>query len=140
MNILSTFYELLICLMVGMVSYICLGDNYTPNLIIMRDKTLSNNHNYEIYLTILVSIFFLLLVYSMPIFNPSTRDYLLDFFDTPKRTKYFKLFSILPIFFVCLISFAYPYVTDILDYFGVTIFSYDAYIVPLLMKHEVLRQ
>lgn len=71
----------------------------------------------------------------MPIFNPSTRDYLLDFINIKKRKNYFILFSILPIIFVCLVSFAYPYVTDILDYFGVTIFSYDAYIIPLLMKY-----
>ena len=74
----------------------------------------------------------------MPIFNPSTRDYLLDFIQPSKRNKYFNFFSILPIVFVCIVSFVYPYVTDILDYLGLTVFSYDAYIIPLLMKLEVL--
>lgn len=106
----------------------------------MRDKNLSQNKSYETYMTVLTIVFFILLIYSMPIFNPSTRDYLLDFLSHHKREKYFKIFSVLPIFFVCVVSFAYPFVTDILDYFGLTVFSYDAYIVPLLMKHEVLKQ
>lgn len=139
-NMLATFYEFLICIFVGMSSYICLGEKYTPHLILMRDKNLSNNKGYESYLTVLTIAFFVLLVYSMPIFNPSTRDYLLDFLKNRNKKRFFKLFSVIPILFVCIISFAYPYVTDILDYFGLTVFAYDAYIIPLLMKHEVLKR
>lgn len=72
----------------------------------------------------------------MPIFNPSTREYLIDL--TKKKDDYhYKLFSILPTVFLCICSILYPFITNILSIFGVSIFSYDAYIVPLLMKMKV---
>ena len=72
----------------------------------------------------------------MPIFNPSTREYLIDL--TGKNDEYhYKLFSILPTIFLCICSILYPFITNILSIFGVTIFSYDAYIVPLLMKMKI---
>ena len=73
---------------------------------------------------------------ALPIFNPSTWDYLIDL-TGKKDDYYYKVFSIVPTLFLCICSIIYPFITHILSIFGVTIFSYDAYIVPLLMKMKI---
>lgn len=82
-NSYATACEFLICIAVGMIAYICLGDKYTPSLILLRKS--DTGSLYEHFLTFLTIAFFILLIYSMPIFNPSTREYLLDFLPKDKQ-------------------------------------------------------
>jgi amino acid permease len=84
-NIFATCYEYLICTMVGFFSYICLGDNYITKIIVLRNSIEGQENSFfEIYLIVFRIIFFLLLIISMPIFNPSVRAYFYELFELKK--------------------------------------------------------
>ena len=137
-NYLATLFEFLICASVSLTTYICLGDEFTPKLIVLRNPGILKNTFADYIVRILIVIFFLLLVVSLPVFNPSTRNYLMDFFKK-KSEYYFKIFSLLPLLIVCVFSIIFPFIINILDLFGTTVFSYDAFFIPLLMKLKLLK-
>ena len=136
-NKYSHLFEAILCTIVGITGYICLGDNYITSLFILR-KPLDPNSPIEIVIRILIILFFIFIIISLPIFNPSVRNYLGDFFHV-KVDRYFKSFSLIPFLCVCILSAFLPFITDILDVFGLTFFNYDAYIVPLMMKISYMR-
>ena len=137
-NYLATLFEFIICTSVALITYICLGDEFTPKLIVLRNPGILKDTFADYLVRVLVVIFFFLLIISLPVFNPSTRDYLMDFFHKKTQTT-FRIFSLLPLFIVCVFSIAYPFITNILDIFGTTIFSYDAFFIPFLMKLKMYK-
>lgn len=136
-NQYSHFFEAILCTLVGITGYICLGDKYITSLFILR-KPIDPDSNIEIVIRVLIIIFFIFIIISLPIFNPSVRNYLGDFFHV-KVDRFFKTFSLMPFLCVCIVSAFLPFITDILDVFGLTFFNYDAYIVPLMMKISFMR-
>ena len=79
-NYLATLFEFIICTSVALITYICLGDEFTPKLIVLRNPGILKDTFSDYIVRVLIVIFFFLLIISLPVFNPSTRDYLMDFF------------------------------------------------------------
>ena len=79
-NYLATLFEFIICTSVALITYICLGDEFTPKLIVLRNPGILKDTFSDYIVRVLIVIFFFLLIISLPVFNPSNRDYLMDFF------------------------------------------------------------
>ena len=72
-------------------------------------------------------------------YNPSLRDYLYKHVHIKNENTKFITLSLLPFFLICTVAFLYPYIIDITNFFGVTVYNFNGYIIPLLMKIAVLK-
>lgn len=134
----TTILEWILCFIVGVGSYICLGDLRTPKILFLRNTDTLENSILNYIILGLVMIFFVVLTAALPLYNPSVREYLTDQFQT-KSSFYFYFFSILPLIVVIIISIAFPQITKILEIFGLSIYCYDAYILPSMMQFSILK-
>jgi amino acid permease len=112
-------------ILIAFVCYICLGDNYTPSLVILRKAYDGKSKWSEIFFQISIMFFFLVSILSMPLFNPPIRDYILVEFKFEKTPKNYRIWSTVPFLIACLICFAYPTIIGIFNIFGITVFNFN---------------
>ena len=136
---ISVSLEATIFVVLGFIGYWSLGDLYTPNLFILRKPYPGKSQISELIFQLSICFFFLLNTLGLAMFNPGLRDYLYSF-STCKNTwfKYMAI-SLAPFLLICTLSFAYPYVIRITNFFGFTINNFNGYIIPILMKIQIIK-
>lgn len=112
-------------ILIGFVCYLCLGDNYTPDIVILRKAYAGKSKWSEVLFQIAIGCFFLISVVSMPIFNPPIRDYILVEFKFAKTRRNFVIWSILPFLLACVICFVYPTIIGVFNFFSTTVFNFN---------------
>lgn len=120
MSVVVLFFVL-----VAFICYICLGEEFTPQLVILRTPYDGKPRWSEILFHVGVFLFFLVNIISMPLFNPPIRDYLLVEFKFEKNRRNYVLFSIIPYFLVCVFCFAYPSIIGIFNFLGISVFNFN---------------
>lgn len=114
-------------MLIGFVCYYCLGDKFTPSLVILRKAYEGKPKWSEYIFQIAILLFFLVSILSMPLFNPPIRDYIMvEFkFDGPRARFYYKLWSVLPFLIAALICFVYPSIIGVFNFFSTTVFNFN---------------
>ena len=121
--------------LIGFVCYICLGDKYTPSLVILRKAYEGKSKWSEYLFQIAIFLFFCVSIMSMPLFNPPIRDYIMvEFkFNRYKSAFYYRLWSVLPFLLASLICLAYPSIIGVFNFFSTTVFNFNGFALLLLM-------
>lgn len=120
MSLVLVFFVLL-----AFICYICLGDLFTPQLVILRTAYEGKPQWSEILFHVGIMFFFIVNIVSMPLFNPPIRDYLMVEFKFAKTRRNYILFSTIPFFLVCVFCFAYPSIIGMFNFFGISVFNFN---------------
>lgn len=136
---ISIGFEVVAFIVLGFLGYFALGDVYTPDLFILRKPYPSKNPITEHIFRAAITLFFVLNTLGLAMFNPALRDYLSDMVKMKnEKTKYI-LLSLGPFFITCTIAFLCPSVIELVNFFGYTVNNFNGYIIPVLMKIQVLK-
>ena len=84
-------------------------------------------------------VFLILIVLSMPMFNPSIRQVILETMDKQQSEYHYKLFSLLPVIVVFMISFVFPNIEGILAFFSASVILFDGIILPIMLKIKMMK-
>lgn len=136
---ISVSIEALTFVVLGFFGYWALGDMYTPNLFILRSPFSGKNQISELIFRCAIAIFFALNTLGLAMYNPSLREYLYPFINIKNERVKYVVVSLLPFFIICTTAFIYPFIINITNFFGVTVYNFNGYIIPLLMKIKILR-
>lgn len=136
----SVTIEVLIFVTLGFFGYFALGDAYTPNLFILRKPYPDKNQISETVFRCAIGLFFILNTIGLAMYNPTLRDYLYPFIPMKDSRLKFVIVSLLPFFIICCIAFVYPYVIDVTNLFGLTVYNFNGYIVPFMLRIQTLRR
>ena len=137
---ISVSIEAIIFIVLGFFGYFTLGDKYTPNLLILRKPYPNKNYYSELAFRFAIALFFLLNTLGLAMYNPSLRDYLDKYITMRNQRVKFILLSLLPFFIICTTSFLYPYIIDVTNFFGVTVYNFNGYLIPIMMKIAILKR
>ncbi len=126
---------------VGCLCYYCLGDKFTPQLILLR-KPLIGHKIVEILMKICIYFFFTFTVLGLPMFNVSLKNFLIRIFcgenDPTKFWDYFLSFA--PFITMFTLATIFPNIIEVYSIFGMTIWTANAFIYPFLIKLVLLRK
>ena len=119
MSILTFF------VLIGVICYLCLGDRFTPDLVILRKAYEGKPGWSEGVFQVSILLFFFVSILSMPLFNPPLRDYIMVEFKFEPTTKNYNIWSTLPYLISCIICLVYPTIIGVFNFFGVTVFNFN---------------
>ena len=136
---LSVWIEVITFMIVGFFGYYALGDEYTPNLFITRLPYAGKNQISELIFRSAISLFFVLNTLGLAMFNPSLREFLYPYVPIKNEKFKYVVVSLLPFFLICTVAFFYPYIIDITNFFGVSVYNFNGYIIPFMMKIQTLK-
>ncbi len=134
---LSLFYETLGGLLLGITGYLSLGDKFIPHLLLLR-KPIQGHFAIEVVMKTLLVIFFFCVVLGIPAFNVPLRRFIIQM--TNKKfidRKTYVLISTIPLLTIFTISIIFPYIIQVLNIFGLTVYNINAYLIPFLLKYQM---
>lgn len=76
----------------------------------------------------------------MPTFNPTIRDYIFVEFKITRNSRNNILVSLFPFILSIIICTLLPDIILIWNILGVTVYNFNGYIIPLMLKMNYLRQ
>lgn len=130
---ISLSFEWVLFCLIAFLGYFVFGDEYTPELFIIRKELKDKNHWIEQLQLILLFIFFIASTFGLAIYSSSMRDFIGEFIEIKNNKINYTIASLLPFFFICCISTFFPYLGTIVDLFTYTVFNFNGYIIPFLM-------
>ena len=135
----SVSIEAVIFIVLGVAGYFALGDKYTTDMLILRKPYDGKNEISETIFRVTIAIFFLLNTLGLAMYNPSLREYLYPYINIKSERVKFAVVSLVPFFIICFVAFAYPYITNVIGFFSVTVYNFNGYIIPIMMKIKILK-
>ena len=93
----------------------------------------------EYIFQILIVIFFLMSLLSMPLYNPTIRDYIFVEFKFNRNKKNHIWISMLPFILGVIFCIGIPNIIVIWNFLGTTIYNFNGYMIPLLFKMNYQR-
>lgn len=136
---ISVIIETILFTILGFCGYFALGDLYTPKLFILRKPYEGKDKVSELIFRCAIGLFFVLNTLGLAMYNPSLRDYLYPFLSMKNEKLKYILVSLMPFFVICTLAFVYPYVVDVTNFFGITVYNFNGYIIPVLMRIQTLK-
>lgn len=130
---ISMGLEWVLFLSIAILGYWVFGDEYTPELFIVRVSLYNKEHFFEKLQMIIIGIFFLAATFGLAIYSTSMRDFIGNFVDIQKSRVNYILASTVPFFLICLVSTFCPSIVVIFDFFTYTVYNFNGYILPFLM-------
>lgn len=124
----------IIFIILAFFGYFALGDIYTPVLFILRKPYPNKNYLSEMIFRCSITIFFVFNTLGLAMYSSIVRDYIYQLFNISKGKIKYILISILPYFSMFTIGFVYPHVISFTNLFGLTIYNFNGYIIPFLLK------
>lgn len=137
---LSLMVEYVIYTIFGTACYASLGDNYTPNLMLLRSSYEGKNVYLEWTFRGLIVVFFILNTIGIACFNPTFRSYLENLISFKNENTQFKVLSLVPYFFAVLIATIFPNIIGIFGIIGLVVCNFNGFIIPVLMKIELSKE
>ncbi len=134
---ISTSFILILNVIIGCFGYWVLGDVYTQEIFILRKPYPNKNYVSELFIKLLIIIFFILNTLSLAMYNSTIREYLGNFYDVNKNRKTYIFYSLFPFLLICIFSFVYPNIIKVLNLFGYTVCNFNGYIIPFMMKIQL---
>lgn len=127
--------ETLLFAIVGILGYVSLGDDYTPEMFYARQPYPDKGWLSEMVYQIILVFFFGCVLLGLAIYNPTIRDYIYDTIKLDKNNKnIFITVSILPFFIYAIIAFLKPSVIFIFNFAGVSISNFNGFILPATIQ------
>ena len=136
---ISVLLECILFFCLGFFGYFVLGDRFTPGLFILRRPYPGKNYYSEKVFQIIIGLFFILNTLGLAMYNSSVRDYLARFIDIERSNKKYIMVSLLPFFLICLCAALYPSIMGTLNLFGYTVYNFNGYIIPILLKIQLIK-
>ena len=140
---IGVFCEFLIFTIMGILCYYCLGDEFTPELILLR-KPLSFFFVIEIFMKVLIFVYFYITVLGLSLNTLSFKNLILDIFffkNNIQVSLYYKNFVSYSIFFfISIFAVFFPNIITIFSLFGISVWTIDAIIFPFLFKIKLLER
>lgn len=137
---ISLSLEWVLFVLIASLGYFVFGDLFTPELFIVRVELYGKEHWLEKFQIFVLGIFFLASTFGLAIYSSSMRDFLGEFMNIKDSNFNYVLASLLPFFFICLVSTFFPYLGAIVDLFTYTVFNFNGYIIPCLMGIATYRK
>lgn len=126
-------------LLLAFFGYFALGDLYTPVLFILRKPYPGKNYISEMIFRCTITLFFIFSTLGLAMYSSVLRDYV---YHTLKiqdgKLKYFMI-TVAPYFIIFTTGFVYPHVINLTNLFSLTIYNFNGYIIPLLLKIQLNR-
>ena len=127
-------------LLIAAAGYFSLGETYTPPLLLLR-KPINASGIMEIFMRIFLGFFFIFLIAGLSTFNVSLRNFIIQLLNIEKMTKkQYYFWSIFPFVSILCVSIAVPYIIVAINLFGLTVYNVNAYLIPYLLKYEMLKR
>ena len=117
----------------AVLGYWVFGDQYTPELFIVKRQLYDSDHILEKIQMAILGVFFLAATFGLAIFSSSMRDFLGEFINIKQSRVNYILASTMPFLGICIISSFFPKITQIFDFFTFTVYNFNGYILPFLM-------
>ena len=136
---LAVGWELLIYAFFGGLCYYSFGDYFTPQLIILRTPFDGKNIVSEVVFKAGIVIFFFLNVLGLAVFNPTIRNYLLQYIEIKNKALEYKLVSLGPFLLGCIIAILTPNIITVFWFFGLVFCNFNGFIIPTLMKIRIIK-
>lgn len=130
---------LLYCLL-GLSAYISLGDKYTPSIITTRKAYENRNPIWEGVFRLITISYFISNAMCLASYSPTLKVCMRAFLKIKSKNRRRFVLSTVPFTVSCLFSFLYPHITSIINICGATLYNYNGYIIPLLMKVKLLKE
>ena len=136
----SVSLEAIIFVVLGISGYYALGDKYTTEMLITRTPYLNKEPISEYLFRFTICIFFVLNTIGLAMYNPSLREYIYPYIKVRYEGFKYAILSLVPFALICVVAFAYPYVTELIGFFSVTVYNFNGYIIPMLMKIKIMER
>lgn len=133
----SILAELIIFILFCSIVYACLGDRFTPSLVIIRKPFEGKNEISELLFKFVIFLFFVLNTVGIACYNPPIVDNLKNFFNS-KNKKFNTALQLLPFGLSVIISILVPNILTIFWILGLTVCNFNGFIIPVLLKLELL--
>ncbi len=136
----SVFTEMGIYLVFASFCYFCFGDNFTADLIYIREPYPGKNKFSEFIFTLMISFFWILTNISLCVYNPGIRKYVAKFVQLKNEKLSYAIQSLGAYLCGFITAFIYPDILGIFWIIGLIVCNFNGFIIPALMKLEVLKR
>lgn len=126
--------------MLGLSAYISLGDKYTPSIITTRKPYAGRNPLWEGVYKLITITYFLSNSMCIASYSPTLKTCMRAFLKIKSKNRRRFVLSTFPFTVSCVLSFIYPNITSIINLCGSTLYNYNGYIIPTLMKIKLVRE
>jgi hypothetical protein len=123
-----------------LIGYFCLGNAFTPELLILRKAYPNKPIWSERIFQILLSVYFAFLILSMPIFNITLRDYVFEEFQVDRNKFNFKLVSLLPFVLSVIVCTLVPQIIIFWNFLSITVYNFNGYMIPIILKMSLQKR
>lgn len=129
---------ILYCLL-GLCAYISLGDKYTPPILTTRKPYPNRDPYWEGIYKLITIMYFLSNTMCLASYSPTLKVCMRAFLKIKSKNKRRFVLSTFPFTVSCVLSFVYPNITSIINLCGSTLYNYNGYIIPTLMKIKLVK-
>lgn len=115
---------------------------FTPELLILRKPYAKKPVWSEQVFLVLLFVYLVFLVLSLPIFNVALRDYIFDELKLTNTSRNYAMVSVFPFVASIVVCTLFPQIIFLWDFLGYTVYNFNGYIIPLILKvsHERKRK
>lgn len=138
-NLISNLIVIIINLFICIVCYLTLGKSNLNQILYKKAFELCGESSFWWVIWICVMFMFSIVLFLLPLFNPSIWQIILDTFFKKETGKYFGIFSIAPAVIIFSVSILYPFIENIIDFFSVSILLFNGVITPVFLKAKMLK-
>lgn len=126
--------------LLGTSAYISLGDKYTPNVIITRKAYNTRNPMWESTYRFVTIIYFISNAFCLCSYSPTLKICMRAFLKIKNKNRRRFVLSTVPFTVCCILSFVFPNILGIINLCGSTLYNYNGYIIPTLMKIKLMKE
>lgn len=124
--------------LLGLSAYLSLGDKYTPEIITTRKPYPGRNEIWESCYKLVNIMYFLSNALYLASYSPTLKVCMRAFLKIKSKNRRRFVLSTFPFTVCCILSFAYPNVTNIIAMCSSTLCNFNGYIIPTLMKIKLV--
>ena len=135
----SVFGNFLIFLFFSCYCYFCFGDKEMVKIITLRKKLDETSDLFEYFFRFLILCYLIFNSIGVALFNLTFRQYILEKFNFFNKKFMFYFGSLSALLFGCIVALLLPDVIEVFKYFGITIYNFDGFVIPLLLKRKICK-
>ena len=137
---ISIFSQCLSALVIAVAGYVSLGDKFVPSLLFLK-RAIPNQSFLALIDRFFNLCFFFLAIVGISILNVPIRRFLLQMQNKQYITVgTYRLYSLLPMAMIFVIATLFPFISQVINFFGLSIYNINAYLIPFYIKYVMLKQ
>jgi len=123
----------------GTSAYICLGDKLTPEIITTRKAYMGRDPLWEATYRLVTIGYFISNSFCLASYSPTLEICMRAFLKIKNKNRRRFVLSTFPFTVTIILSFVFPNIIKLINLCGPTLFNYNGYIIPILMKIKLVK-